>query len=286
MVYSATVVRVMIASPSDVSAARDEVEKAIYSWNDANAKSKQVILQPWRWETSSVPVMGGHPQQLINAQGVDDSDIVFAIFGARLGSPTPEAISGTAEEIDRAIDNGKPVHVYFSNGPLPNDVETSQLDALRQFKDEMRTRGLLGEFSNVSQLSHEVWKVIEHDINALDPSITVPSTTGLAAPVEFSVQPGEDREISGYTTKGVPRYTTRHWIDVTNVGTQDAEMVTFEGVGDSAMHLGNDGAPTVIHHGQTRRIHVFYTFGGSSEPVLRIRWIENGEQREKDFHVG
>ena len=80
MSYAATVLRVMIASPSDVQDARDAVERAVHSWNDANAKNKGVILQPWRWETSAVPVLGAHPQRLINAQGVDNSDIVFAMF--------------------------------------------------------------------------------------------------------------------------------------------------------------------------------------------------------------
>jgi hypothetical protein len=62
----------------------------------------------------SVPLLGGHPQRLINAQGVDDSDILFALFalfGSRLGSPTPDAVSGTVEEIERAVEQGKPIHL-------------------------------------------------------------------------------------------------------------------------------------------------------------------------------
>ena len=49
--------RVMIASPSDIPDARDAVEAAINDWNNANATNKQVVLLPWRWETSSVPVL-------------------------------------------------------------------------------------------------------------------------------------------------------------------------------------------------------------------------------------
>jgi len=118
----------MIASPSDTIEARDAVESAAYGWNGANAQAKQTILQPWRWETSSVPVLGDHPQSLINAQGVDESDVVFALFGSRLGSPTPDAVSGTVAEIERAIEQGKHVHLYFSTAPLPNDVDTAQLE--------------------------------------------------------------------------------------------------------------------------------------------------------------
>lgn len=86
--FAANVVRVMIASPSDVSEARDAVEKAPHGWNSANAQSRSLVLLPWRWETGAVAVMGDHPQALINQQGVDDSDVVIALFGGRLGSPT------------------------------------------------------------------------------------------------------------------------------------------------------------------------------------------------------
>jgi len=286
MPYTATVLRVMIASPSDVPDARDAVEKAIHGWNDANARTKGVILQPWRWETSAVPVMGAHPQKLINAQGVDDSDIVFALFGGRLGSPTPDAISGTAEEIDRALELGKPVHLYFSTAPLPNDIDTVQLDALRAFKTAMQDRGLLGEFNNPDQLNHEVWKAIEHDIVTLklDSTFALPL---MPSGVDFLVQPHQEREVSGFSPKGAPRYTTKRWIDITNSGDRDAEQVTFENAGDDSgmLIIGPDG-PTTVHRGQTRRLPVEFTWGGSRDPVLRIRWIEDDEPKFRDFHVG
>ncbi|KLO63183.1 hypothetical protein AA983_07600 [Dermacoccus sp. PE3] len=285
MPYVATVLRVMIASPSDVPEARDAVENAVHGWNDANAKNKRVILQPWRWETSAVPVMGAHPQKLINAQGVDDSDIVFALFGGRLGSPTPDAISGTAEEIDRALELGKPVHLYFSTGSLPNDIDTAQLDALRAFKKDMQDRGLLGEFNNPEQLNHEVWKAIEHDIVALklDSTPALPSTP---SGVDFLVQPHQEREVSGMNSKGAPRYTTKRWLDVSNTGSADAENVTFEAIHDGYMILMGPKEPTTIHKGQRRRLPVQYAAGGSDGALLRIRWIEDDEDKERDFHVG
>lgn len=217
-------------SPSDTIEARDAVESAAYGWNGANAQAKQTILQPWRWETSSVPVLGDHPQSLINAQGVDESDVVFALFGSRLGSPTPDAVSGTVAEIERAIEQGKPVHLYFSTAPLPNDVDMAQLEGLRAFKTEISQRGLLGEFSNVSQLEHEVWKAIEFDIANL--SLGVPILRSAVSEVRFSVQPQQEREIRDYDKNGKPRYSTRHWIEITNTGDQDAEEVLFEPVGE------------------------------------------------------
>ena len=286
MPYVATVLRVMIASPSDVPEARDAVEKAVHGWNDANARNKGVILQAWRWETSAVPVMGAHPQKLINAQGVDDSDIVFALFGGRLGSPTLDAISGTIEEVDRALELGKPVHMYFSTAPLPNDVDTTQLDALRAFKKDMQDRGLLGEFNNPEHLNHEVWKAIEHDIPRLNVG-TEPLTRQEPTGVDFLVQPGQEREVSGATSKGAPKYRTKHWLDVTNTGDRDAENATFEAVlEDGFMRLIAPQNPTTIHKGQSRRLPVLYAAGGSDGALLRIRWTEDGEDKERDFHVG
>ncbi|MHA7177346.1 DUF4062 domain-containing protein [Arthrobacter sp. Sr24] len=282
MSYSATVLRVMIASPSDVQEARDAVERAIYSWNDANAEKKGIILQPWRWETSAVPMLGSHPQRLINAQGVDSSDIVFAMFAGRLGSATPDAISGTAEEINRALDAAKPVHLYFSSAGLPQDVDIKQLEALRAFRADMESKGLLGEYSNVSQLEHEVWKAIEHDIAQVTPASQPPVVE--SKKIDFLVQPKQEREVT-YDSKGKPKNKTRHWIEVTNTGTQDAEGVMFASVGQhTSMHLGNSEESTIVHHGQTRRIDTFYTYGGG-ESILRITWRGDGEEQSKEYHV-
>ena len=285
MAYVAHVLRVMIASPSDTAEARDAVESAVHAWNGANAQSKQTVLLPWRWETSSVPLLGSHPQSFINSQGVDSSDIVFALFGGRLGSPTSAAVSGTVEEIERAVAQGKPVHLYFSTAPLPNDVDIEQLDGLRTFKAAVSQRGLLGEFSNVSQLIHEVWKAIEHDISEL--SLDAPSMIAPATGVRFVVQPRQEREVIKVDSKGKSHYTTRRWIEITNTGDADAEDVTFETVGEhTGMRLLTDSAPTVIHAGQIRRLNVAYFLAGSDDPhVLRIRWAQDGQEQYKDFNV-
>lgn len=285
MAYVANVLRVMIASPSDIPDARDAVESAIHGWNDANARNKQIILQPWRWETSSVPQLGDRPQALINAQGVDDSDIVFALFGSRLGSPTAGAVSGTVEEIERAVEQNRPVHLYFSTASLPNDVDTKQLEGIRAFKKQIQERGLYREFSNVSQLEHEVWRAIEFDIANLD--LGVPALNRSITGVRFQAQPRQEREVRDVDKKGKPRYTTRHWIDVTNIGDEDAQEVTFEAVGESpSMFVVSESTSTVVHAGQTRRVNIARTMGGDDQDILCIRWLENGEAKQREFHVG
>lgn len=282
MPYPATVLRVLIASPSDVQEARDAVERAVHSWNDAHSRSKGVVLMPWRWETSSVPILGDHPQKLINLQGVDDSDIVIALFGGRLGAPTPDAVSGTAEEIERATAIGKPVHLYFSSAPLPNDIDVEQLVAVREFKKTMQERGLLGEFSNPDQLIHLVWQAVEHDLGKLNLDATILSTATKA--VDFFVQPGSEREHSGFNKSGKPQYNTRRWVDITNQGEQDAEGVTIESLTEGVF-LGGDDEPTVIHRGQTRRIPMMLTMIAGSNHKLLVKWQEDGEEQSQEFHV-
>lgn len=284
MPFAATVLRVMIASPSDVPEARDAVEKAIHGWNDANAISKGVILLPWRWETSAVPVLGGHPQALINSQGLENADVVVALFGSRLGSPTPDAVSGTIEEISRASQDGMPVHIYFSTAPLPHDVDTKQLEGLRAFREEIQSAGLYGEFNNPSQLEHEIWKAVEHDLASMTLEVPV-SVAASRPPVEFEVQPGSEQYVK-YDSKGKPKNATRRWIDVTNVGAADAEGVTFSPAGEQGrFFLGVGEEPTVVHKGQTRRLWLELMMAGGSERVVRVSWIEGGEEKSKNFHI-
>src|SRR4051812_31537661 len=103
MVHPATAVYVMIASPSDVQEARDAAVRALESWNEANCANRRIALVPLRWETGSVPMLGEHPQAILNKQLVERTDIMIALFGSRIGSSTPHAISGTVEEVENSL---------------------------------------------------------------------------------------------------------------------------------------------------------------------------------------
>ena len=101
------------------------------------------------------------------------------------------------------------------------------------------------------------------------------------------MQPQQEREVSGVAKNGKPRYSTRHWAEITNQGTVDAQEVTFEPVGDeTGLIISGTDKPTTIHRGQTRRLPLLFTWGSSNEPILRIRWVEDGEPKERNFHVG
>ena len=114
--YAATVVKVMIASPSDVLEERRVIREAIDVWNTINADDRKIVLMPLGWETHSSPEMGDRPQAIINEQLLKDADLLVAVFWTRLGSPTGTAPSGTVEEIEKHLAASKPAMIYFSKG--------------------------------------------------------------------------------------------------------------------------------------------------------------------------
>lgn len=157
MPYTTTVVRILIASPSDVSAERDAVSEVISNWNVSHSRDYGITLVPVRWETHATPELGERPQAIINRQLVDDCDALVGVFWARLGTPTGVAESGTAEEIERFRARGKHVLLYFSGAP----VEQSKLDPgeyarLQEYKARLRSQGLFDTYSSVPELREKL----------------------------------------------------------------------------------------------------------------------------------
>ena len=62
MGFQANVLKVMIASPSDVAEEREIVTVALYQWNNANAVTRKLVVQPVKWETHGSPQMGASAQ--------------------------------------------------------------------------------------------------------------------------------------------------------------------------------------------------------------------------------
>jgi hypothetical protein len=134
------------------------------------------VLVPLRWETDAVPELGEDGQEVINRQLVDECDIVVALFHSRLGAPTPRAVSGTVEEIERARARGVPVHIYFSEMPIPRDVDPDELKRLNEYRSVLQAEGLLGSYASLEDLSAKVRTALEADSHDL--VTTVPTETG------------------------------------------------------------------------------------------------------------
>ncbi|MFS0558563.1 hypothetical protein [Brevibacillus sp. 179-C9.3 HS] len=157
MSFSANVYRVLIASPSDVTEEREAIRNTINLWNTKNAEHYNLIYLPTMWETNTTPKLGARPQEIINEQIVDKSDLLIGVFWTRIGSPTGVADSGTIEEIQRFVDSKKPATLYFSDKPIPQDgFKVEQYQKLQEFKQKMRQQGLMGDFFTTEDLERKV----------------------------------------------------------------------------------------------------------------------------------
>ena len=87
-------------------------------------------------------------------------DILVAIFWSRLGSPTGVTASGSIEEIEKHRGAKKPTMIYFSNAPVPHDVDTKQYEDDRKLRRKYESEGLLGTFEH----SEDFRRVFTHDL--------------------------------------------------------------------------------------------------------------------------
>jgi len=110
------------------------------------------MLNPVKWESHAYPASGDRPQAIINRQIVESGDILIAIFGYKLGTPTGEAQSGTIEEIEEFRKAGKYVALYFSTADVPRSADRAQLEALESYKKHRQKDTLYFEFEDVSSL--------------------------------------------------------------------------------------------------------------------------------------
>ena len=158
MSFDATVFKIMLASPSDVSAERATIVQTIHGWNDECTEDRNACLIPIRWEKHIAPELGGRPQGLINEHLVKECDILIAVFWGKFGSDTGKEPSGTVEEIKEFLNDGKLVILYFSNKPLPQEHDENQWRKLKEFKATVQRErlGIYGTFDGTEDLREKL----------------------------------------------------------------------------------------------------------------------------------
>jgi hypothetical protein len=156
----------MIASPGDVLEERNVARDVIHEWNYVSSSASNVVLMPVGWETHSSPELSGRPQELINDRVLKNCDLLIGIFWTRLGTPTGTAASGTAEEIERHIEAGKPAMVYFSTAPVaPQSLDQFQFNALTEFRAWCQKRGLVETFENLLDFRQKFARQLQITLN-------------------------------------------------------------------------------------------------------------------------
>lgn len=153
--YNARVLQILITSPSDVhQSIINKIFDYINQWNRLNSAAKKLILKPLRWETDVYSDINSEgPQPVINTQLVKNSDIVIGVFWTRIGTPTPGYTSGSVEEIERHLDEGKPAMLYFLKKTIPQDMlekteAKKQYNKLLRAKKNWERRGIYKDLKN------------------------------------------------------------------------------------------------------------------------------------------
>lgn len=151
-------IKIFLGSPGDVQTERRYVEQVVDELNRTVAADKKVFL---RLVSSSnvFPGYGKDGQTIINQQigNMSEYDLFIGIMWKRIGTPTPRAKSGTAEELGRAVQafnrRQKPkIWFYFrtSAPPTKTQAEAKQLIEVLAFKDKFRKRSLFREYKTTA----------------------------------------------------------------------------------------------------------------------------------------
>lgn len=168
-----TIYKVILSSPSDIENERNIVETVVDEINGIY-KNEPVLLQLFRWETDVRPsfhIKG--PQGLIDRElDIKNCDMLIGIFYMKLGTPSPDYISGTVHEIDQAIKSiNKPeIMLYFKKPTEINleefdDEQYQQYKRVKEFKKNIKSAGIICEFGKEEELRT---LLIRHFINFLN----------------------------------------------------------------------------------------------------------------------
>jgi len=149
-------IKILIASPGDVAEERKIVAEEIGKWNIVNRDVYRIVLEAVMWETHAHAASGERAQEILNVQIVDQCDFAIAMFHSRIGTDTGVARGGAVEEVELMLSQKKQVMCFFSGMPHPNEADTDQINAVRDFKAGMQSKALCADYSDLNEFRQKV----------------------------------------------------------------------------------------------------------------------------------
>ncbi|MCR4646685.1 MAG: hypothetical protein K5695_14960 [Oscillospiraceae bacterium] len=146
----------LISCPGDVKEEIECIKSAVEQFNSTFADSLGISIRIKHWSKNSYPQSGGKPQALLNEQFVNDCDAAVAIMWTRFGTPTDEYGSGTEEEIEIMLHDGKQVFMYFCDKPLnPSQMDSEEYKRVKAFKDKYKDRGIYSTYTSIDDFKRD-----------------------------------------------------------------------------------------------------------------------------------
>ncbi|WP_156077096.1 hypothetical protein [Saccharothrix sp. NRRL B-16314] len=236
-------------------------------------------------------MLGTAPQEALDAQIVDNADVVVGVFWTRIGTLLPDGTPATVHELERTTDANKPALLYFSNQPVAlSSVQDDQFTALKAFKTRAQTWGLYKEYEKVDELVQQIKRDLlrivreRFELPTPDLSSSPRPPSNPARPVVNVIKERQQR----FDPKGRPRIQTSHFLELSNVGGETAEDVRIEWVEPDPKptdwtppSIGELEPVDYLVPGAPARFDLLVHMEATSNLVIRITWRDlNGEEHE------
>jgi small GTP-binding protein len=159
------ILRIVVASPSDVQPERDVLPSVIDEVNRIVAADRGLHLELSRWETDAHP--GFHtqgPQGLIDPiLKITDCDLLIGIFWKRFGTPTADGQTGTEHEFHLAYQawrekRNPQIFIYFNQKPYTpkSKIDAEQWGKVLEFRDKFPKEDLSWPYKGKAQFEKMV----------------------------------------------------------------------------------------------------------------------------------
>jgi hypothetical protein len=268
------------------------VNNAVNRWNLIYGRKFGAVVVPTHWKLHSTAEHGGRPQEALNEQLVKNADILVALFWHRLGSTTGVAESGTVEEINEAHESGAYVAILSCSRDWPRDADTTQVEALRAFYEEIRSQSLVLDYADAGDLARHVDAILTQ---AVTRSNTRAEISTEVSPDVASAEPLlkvadvwpriESSESVNTDSKGRVK-TERRWsIVLSNTGKQPARNVRYrlepEDEGDGLpMDLGDDRGLEILAPASEASYPIVLYSGVASQARCVVTWEDGAGEHE------
>jgi hypothetical protein len=299
MARTVQLIRVFVASPSDVEEQRQSVREAIVEVNRSLASS-EVRLEFVGWETHVDPNIGDYPQDVVNRQIGDDYDLFLGIMWTRFGTPTKSAESGTEEEFRRAVarhatdPNSVSVKFYFKDMPIePSRLDPEQLTKVLDFKRSLGDDfgAYVASFRDASDFDSKIRvDLLRFSQNTLATSSSSAGVTDVAASSSDEIARIGSEVLRSLHAIDAANDTTEGFLEALDRGNRAAVAMTravsdigatmaslFEAVGRAGKQMAVSKLPGVTLDADTARIILdgitvrFDSFVAEvSDPVVRF----------------
>ena len=290
MAYPTLALHLLISAPGDVPVQdMATIRKTISQWDLNLGRVVGLTVLPVSWTEHAVAEFGDRPQAILNDQIVEEADFAVALFYDRLGTPTGEADSGTAEEIKVLVQAGKSVAVLVNASARPplGGSALEERKRLTEYLTDLRKTALVFEYANEGDLISHLNNFLSRATAQFQQSVDASKDEEPAGPdPSEGVWPrAEVRESVKTDNKGRLK-TQRHWsLVLHNTSRGPASDVDFQflDLPENAMFRVHreEGPLGIIPPGQEARFPLLLASGSPDAVDCLVTWTDaSGNARE------